>query len=84
MSGLEGLKEIFHSQTPLFTVGKTPCFGDGLEPDWENFDLLDLDFSGKLSLRFAKGRRRRAKLVEQERFMKASEGHGLSSRWCQP
>ena len=37
-----------------------------------------------LFVRFAKRGTCKAKLVKQERLMKASEGHGLSSRWCQP
>lgn len=48
MSGLEEPGEIVPSPTPSFTGGKTPCLGNGLEADWENFCLLDLDFSGKL------------------------------------
>ena len=34
-------------------------------------------------VRFAEGGMHKAKLVKQERFTKASEGHGLSSGWLQ-
>ena len=35
-------------------------------------------------VRFAEGGTRKAKLVKQERFIKASKADGLSTRWCQP
>ena len=35
-------------------------------------------------VRFAKGETFKAKLVKPERFTKASEGHGLRSRWGEP
>ena len=35
------------------------------------------------NVRFAKGGTRKAKLIKQKRFIKASGGHGLSSGWHQ-
>ena len=35
-------------------------------------------------VRFTKEGTHKVKLVKQERFIKASEGDGQSSRWCQP
>jgi len=36
-----------------------------------------------IPVRFAEGGTHKAKIVKQKRFIKASEGHGLSSRWHQ-
>ena len=40
--------------------------------------------SFQVIVRFAEAGACKAKLVKQERFIKVSEGDGLSSRWCQP
>ena len=40
--------------------------------------------SGLKAIRFAEGGTRKAKVVKQERFIKASKADGLSTRWCQP
>ena len=40
--------------------------------------------SGLKAIRFAEGGTRKAKLVKQKGFIKASEGGGLNSRWRQP
>ena len=40
--------------------------------------------TGLITVRFAKRETRKAKLVKKERSIKASEGHGMSSRWHEP
>ena len=59
----------------------TECHADeqdkGTKKNQSQLDIYDI------AVRFAEGSMHEAKLVKQKRFIKASEGHGLSSRWCQ-
>ena len=42
--------------------------------------MSTVSVAGEITVRFAKGGMHKASLVKQKGFIKASEGHGLSSR----